>query len=328
MPDAPGPDAASAGSAFPAGAAGAADKPLHTEAMATGEPGAGSAGPQDRPRSLWTDAWHDLRRKPIFLISSFMIGALVLVAVAPGLFTDTDPRFCDLSRSNQGPQSGAPFGYTKQGCDIYSRVLYGARPSISVGILVTLGAMLVGGTIGAIAGFYGRAADAVLSRITDVFLAIPLLLGGIVFLSAFPNRSLFTVVLALVFLGWPQLARIMRGAVIAVKESDFVVAARALGASNSRILLRHILPNALAPVIVIATINLGIYIVVEATLSFLGIGLPPSTVSWGNDISEGQVSLRSAPHVIMFPAAALSITVLSFIMLGDAVRDALDPRLR
>jgi len=303
------------------------DKPLDVEAVATGQ----STDPQGgggKPRSLWTDAWHDLRRRPIFLLSSLLILALVVVAVAPGLFTDTDPRFCDLSRSNQRPQSGAPFGYTQQGCDIFARVLYGARPSISVGILVTLGAVLVGGTVGAVAGFYGGLVDSVLSRLTDVFFGIPLLLGGIVFLSVFPDRNLFIVAGALVVLGWPQLARITRGAVISVREADFVVAARALGASNARILLRHILPNAVAPVIVIATINLGIYIVAEATLSFLGIGLPPSTISWGNDISEANVSLRSAPHVLMFPAAALSITVLSFIMLGDAVRDALDPRLR
>jgi oligopeptide transport system permease protein len=120
----------------------------------------------------------------------------------------------------------------------------------------------------------------------------------------------------------------MRGAVISVKEADFVVAARALGASDRRILTRHILPNAVAPVIVVATISLGIYIVAEATLSFLGLGLPPDTVSWGGDISDAQLSLRTAPHVLLFPAGALSLTVLSFIMLGDAVRDALDPRLR
>jgi oligopeptide transport system permease protein len=207
-------------------------------------------------------------------------------------------------------------------------VLHGARPSISVGLLVTLGAVLVGGSIGAIAGFYGGLVDSLLSRLTDVFFAIPLLLGAIVFLQAFPQRNVWTVVLALVFLGWTQIARIMRGAVISVKEADYVVAARALGASNMRILLgtscrtRSRRSSSWRPS------RLGIYIVAEATLSFLGIGLPPSTVSWGGDISNAQVSLRSAPHVLLFPAGALSITVLSFIMLGDAVRDALDPRLR
>lgn len=317
-----------AGSMFEGGSARTGgDKPLHTEQMARG-----TAQPEEvgtgKPRSLWSDAWHDLVRRPIFILASILIIFLIAVAIAPGLFTSTDPKFCDLSRSNQGPQAGAPFGYTQQGCDIYARVLYGARPSISVGVLVTLGAVLVGGTVGALAGFYGRFVDTLLSRLTDVFFAIPLLLGGIVFLSVFPDRNLFLVASAIVVLGWPQVARIMRGAVISVREADFVLAARALGASNRRILTRHILPNAVAPVIVIATINLGIYIVVEATLSFLGIGLPPSTVSWGGDISSAQVSLRTAPHVLMFPAAALSITVLSFIMLGDAVRDALDPRLR
>jgi oligopeptide transport system permease protein len=197
-----------------------------------------------------------------------------------------------------------------------------------VGLITTVGVVLIGGTIGAIAGFYGRLADTLLSRLTDIFFGIPLVLGAIVFLSSFPSRNIWTVVAALALLGWTQIARIMRGSVISVKESDFVVAARALGASNRRILTRHILPNAVAPVIVVATISLGIFIVAEATLSFLGIGLPATTVSWGNDISDAQVSLRSAPHVLLYPAAALSLTVLSFIMMGDAVRDALDPRLR
>jgi oligopeptide transport system permease protein len=326
------------GTAFPGpGRESGAENPLRTDDVLTDPsmprpPSAQSAPVLEtstgKPRSLWSDALHDLVRKPVFVGAALLILALTVIAVAPGLFTNTDPRFCDLAFSNQSPQAGHPFGYDRQGCDIYSRVLHGARPSIVVGLLVTLGAVLLGGGIGAIAGFYGGAADSILSRVTDIFFAIPLLLGAIVFLQAFPERSIWTVVLALVVLGWTQVARIMRGAVISVKEADYVVAARALGASNSRILLRHVLPNAIAPVIVVATISLGIYIVAEATLSFLGIGLPPSTVSWGNDISNASVSLRSAPHVLMFPAAALSITVLSFIMLGDAVRDALDPRLR
>jgi oligopeptide transport system permease protein len=276
-----------------------------------------------KPRSLWTDAWHDLRRRPIFVGSSVLITFLIVVAAFPGLFTSQDPEFCQLSNSNLGPSADHVFGYNRQGCDVFARTLYGARPSILVGVLTTLGAVLLGGTIGAFAGFLGGLADSLLSRITDIFFAIPLVLGAIVFLSAFQDRNVWTVVLALVILGWTQIARIMRGAVIQVKEADFVVAARALGATNGRILTRHIIPNALAPVIVVATITLGTYI-----LSFLGIGLPGSVVSWGGDISDAQASLRRAPHVLLFPAGALSITVLSFIMLGDAVRDALDPRLR
>lgn len=282
----------------------------------------------DKPRSLVSDGWHDLRRRPVFLVSSFLLICLVMVAAFPGLFTKVDPKFCELTNSRGGPVTGHPLGFDKQGCDVYSRMIYGARPSMLVGLLTTLGASLLGGVVGALAGFYGGRADSVLSRLTDIFFAIPLLLGAIVFLQAFTARNVLTVVLALVVLGWTQIARIMRGAVISVKEADFVLAAKGLGASDRRILVRHILPNALAPVIVVATISLGIFIVAEASLSFLGIGLPPSTVSWGGDISTAQSSLRTSPRILLAPASALSVTVLSFILLGDAVREALDPRLR
>ena len=304
----------------------AAPQDLGREALTLGvSPDTGEIG---KPRSLWSDAWHDLRRNPTFIVSALLILFLIVVAVVPSLFTGTDPKFCDLSHSNETSAPGHPFGFTRQGCDIYARVIYGARASVMVGVLVTSGIVLIGGVIGALAAFYGGALDAVLSRITDTFFAIPLLLGAIVFLQAFPFRNIWTVVAAIMILGWPTVARIMRGAVISVKESDFVTAARALGASDMRILRRHILPNAIAPVIVVATISLGLFIVLEATLSFLGIGLPSSTVSWGSDINDAQSSLRSAPHVLLYPSVALSITVLAFMLLGDAVRDALDPKLR
>jgi oligopeptide transport system permease protein len=285
-------------------------------------------GRPGKPRSLWSDAWHDLRRNPMFIVSAVLILLLIVVAIFPGLFTGTDPKYCDLAHYNGGRAPGHPFGFDAQGCDIYSRVIYGARASVAVGILVTTGVVLIGGVIGALAAFYGGVVDSLLSRLTDVFFAIPLLLGAIVFLQAFKVRNIWTVVAAITILGWPQMARIMRGAVISVKESDFVTAARALGASDMRVLVRHILPNAIAPVIVVATISLGLFIVLEATLSFLGIGLPDTSVSWGGDISSASVSLRSAPHVLLYPSLALSITVLAFMLLGDAVRDALDPKLR
>jgi oligopeptide transport system permease protein len=291
----------------------------------TGPPVSGGSG---KPRSLWSDAWHDLRRNPMFVVSALLIMFLIVVAAFPGLITSTDPKFCELVNSNGGATPGHPFGFDRQGCDIFSRVIFGARASVTVGILVTTGVVLIGGLIGAIAAFYGGAADSVLSRLADVFFAIPLLLGAIVFLGAFPSRNVWIVVTAIIVLGWPQVSRIMRGSVISVKESDFVTAARALGASDLRILVRHILPNAIAPVIVIATISLGQFIVLEATLSFFGIGLPGSTVSWGGDINDAQASLQVAPHVLLYPSVALSITVLAFMLLGDAVRDALDPKLR
>ncbi|MFD8676495.1 ABC transporter permease [Streptomyces seoulensis] len=298
---------------------------------------AGTAAPnpsQDRPRSLWSDAWRDLRRNPFFVISAVLILLLIAIAAFPGVFTSTDPKHADLVHHYlTGPNwshigQADWFGYDGQGRSVYSRTMYGARASIIVGIFTTLGVAILGSVVGMLAGYYGGWLDAVLSRVTDVFFGIPLLLGAIVVLNAFTHRTVWTVVAAMVFLGWTQITRVMRGSVITVKQQDFVQAARALGAGTGRILVRHILPNAVAPVIVVSTIALGGYISLEATLSFLGIGLPPSTVSWGNDISSAQTVIRTAPHVLFFPSAMLSLTVLAFIMLGDAVRDALDPKLR
>ncbi|MER6298368.1 ABC transporter permease [Kitasatospora sp. NPDC001539] len=291
-------------------------------------------GKREEARSLWGDAWRDLRRRPIFLISAVLILLLVVMAIFPWAFTDADPRKADLvnnylRRPDWGDVFGAGwFGYDAQGRSIYARVIYGARASITVGIFVTAAVTLLGGLTGMVAGYFGGAVDAVISRITDIFFGIPLLLGALVLLNAFTTRTVWSVVIALAVLGWTQIARVMRGAVLTVKQSDFVVAGRALGAGTGRLMFRHILPNAVAPVIVVATIALGGYIATEATLSFLGIGLQDPTISWGIDISSAQKVIRTAPYVLFFPAAALSVTVLAFIMLGDAVRDALDPKLR
>ena len=200
---------------------------------------------------------------------------------------------------------------------------------MSVGILTTLAVVLIGGTVGALAGYFGGWFDALLSRITDVFFAIPLLLAAIVFMQMFKgSRSIFMVVIVLSMFGWTSIARITRGSVLSAKNEEFVTAARATGASRARILLSHIIPNSMAPIIVYATVALGTFIVSEASLSFMGIGLPTSVVSWGADISSAQTSLRTNPMVLFYPASALAMTVLSFIMMGDAVREALDPKAR
>ena len=291
--------------------------------------GGGGAGEEkERHGSLAADAWRDLKSSPLFWVSAAMISALVVIAAFPGLFTTRDPSFCELSHSLEKPSTNAWFGYDFQGCDLYSRTLFGARASILVGVLVTLGTALLGGLIGAMAGYYGGWVDALLSRVVDIFFAVPLILAGLVFLSVFPDWGIWGVVLALTVFGWTTSARIMRSSVISTKGVDYVTAARALGAGTGRILSRHVLPNALAPVVVVAMISLGIFISVEATLSFLGIGLQPPTISWGIQISDGQRYFLTAPHILLFPAGFLMITVLSFILLGDAVRDALDPKLR
>ncbi|MFG2111741.1 ABC transporter permease [Streptomyces sp. NPDC048718] len=311
------------------GAGGAADLAMAEAETVEGAPGGPhGTGTDKKPRSLWSDAWHDLRRNPVFLVSGLVIVFLIVISLWPSLIASGDPLSCDLAKAQEGSQPGHPFGYDGQGCDVYTRTVYGARTSVTVGVLSTLGVAVLGSVLGGLAGFFGGTGDSLLSRITDVFFAIPVVLGGLVLLSVVTGDTVWPVIGFMVLLGWPQISRIARSSVITAKQNDYVQAARSLGASNSRILLRHIAPNAVAPVIVVATIALGTFIALEATLSFLGVGLKPPAVSWGIDISSASAYIRNAPHMMLWPAGALAVTVLAFIMLGDAVRDALDPKLR
>ena len=279
------------------------------------------------PSSMWGEAWKNLRRRPLFWIAAAIILLAIIVSLFPSLFTKTDPMYCDLANSLKTSESGHPFGFDRQGCDIYARMVYGARASVSVGVLTTIIVVLIGGTLGSLAGFLGGWLDAIISRITDIFFAVPLMLAAIVFMQMFKSsRSVIMVVFVLAVFGWTQIARITRGSVMSTKNEEFVTAAKATGASKWRILVSHILPNAMAPIIVYSTVALGTFIVAEATLSFMGIGLPSSVVSWGGDIARAQTSLRTQPMVLFYPSLALALTVLSFIMMGDAVRDALDPK--
>jgi oligopeptide transport system permease protein len=299
------------------------------------ETGAPTPG-QDEARSLSSDAWRSLKKNPIFWVSAVLIVLFVLMAAWPSLFTNVDPNAAVLKEARVKPSLDGPwFGRDIQGYDIYSRTIYGARASILVGVFASIATVLIGGALGVVAGYYGGWLDSLVSRITDIFFAIPLLLGGILFMATFPNTVnspyllvVGKVVLVLSIFGWPGLARLMRSSVLQVKPNDYVQAARALGASPWRIIRAHVLPNALAPMIVVATINLGVFISVEATLSFLGIGLTPPAVSWGVAISDAIVALRTTPHILLFPSLFLSLAVLAFIMLGDAVRDAFDPKSR
>ena len=280
------------------------------------------------PRSLWGDALHNLIRNPIFVISALLILFVLFVAAFPQVFTSQDPRFGDLSRANQPPGSEHPFGTSRQGYDIMARTFWGARTSVVIGFFAMIGSTLIGGVIGALAGYLGGWFDEIISRVTDIFFAVPLILGAIVVWTRLGEMNVVTVVLVLSVFGWTNIARIMRGSVISTKSQDFVTSSVALGASRSSVLLKHVIPNAIAPVIVTATVNLGVFIVAEATLSFLGVGLPTSAVSWGGDISAARDALRTQPSMLFYPSVALAVTVLSFIMLGDAVRDALDPKAR
>jgi oligopeptide transport system permease protein len=283
--------------------------------------------------SLWSDAWHDLRRNKVFLMGLVLVAILLLIAAFPSLFSSVnayDPATCDLKMARHGMTSEHWFGTDNLGCDTYSRVIYGARVSVIVGIGTALIAGVVGGGLGLLAGFFGRWVDVLLSRVAEIFFAIPSVLGALLILSAVgrEHAGAWFVVVALSILAWPLVLRIMRAAVISQKNQDFVTAARALGAGPGRIMLKHILPNSIAPVIVTSTLNLGVFIAAEAGLSFLGVGVQPPAISWGLMIGDARRRFLEAPEPLIFPALFLSITVLAFVMLGDAVRDALDPKLR
>jgi ABC-type dipeptide/oligopeptide/nickel transport system permease subunit len=281
-----------------------------------------------RQASLWGDAWRQLRRRPVFIISATLIAILAVISIFPGVFATHDPRECNLIDSLLPPSSEHWFGTDLQGCDYYSRTMFGARVSISIGILVVFFITLVAVIGGSIAGYYGGAVDSIIGRITDIWFVIPTILGGIVILSLIRSRGIVTVSLVLIVLGWATLLRLVRSSVLAVKAFDYVDAARAMGASNARIITRHILPNAIAPVIIVSAIYVGVVIAAEAALSFLGVGLQLPAISWGLMISTAQQRIVTAPYLLVFPGAFLSVTVFSFILMGDALRDALDPKLR
>jgi oligopeptide transport system permease protein len=287
---------------------------------------------EERVRSLGADAWRDLRRKPIFWVSVLIVVGFVAMAAYPKLFTGVNPSDCDLNRSLGRPSARAWFGYDFQGCDVYARSVYGARASIEVGVLSTVLAGVLAFGVGLLAGYFGGWLDALLSRIVDIVLGVPLLLAAIVVLNRVAagghDYGVWPVAFTLGALGWTTAARVVRASVISARQQDYVQAARMLGAGHRRIMLRHILPNAMAPAIVVLTIALGTFIAAEATLSFLGIGLKPPNVSWGVDISDAQPRLRAAWWPLIWPSTFLALTVLAFIMLGDAVRRAFDPKGR
>lgn len=277
---------------------------------------------------FWGETWRKLRRRPKFIVAAALILLILLVALFPALFTHADPGYADPGQSLRSPSAAHWFGTDLQGHDIYARTVYGARASVTVGLGATLLVFAVGGVLGALAGFYGGWLDAVVSRVTDIFFGLPLLLAAIVLMQVLHHRTVWTVIAILALFGWPQIARISRGAVLEVRGSDYVLAAKALGMSRFQTLLRHALPNAVGPVIAMSTIALGAFIVTEATLSYLGVGLPSSVVSWGGDINLAQTRLRAGSPILFYPAGALATTVLAFMMMGDALRDALDPASR
>ncbi|MEU9294235.1 ABC transporter permease [Streptomyces sp. NPDC048266] len=309
-----------------------AGTPTATSAVADDSRATGATPTQTGERaSLSKDAWLELRSRPAVWAALVTLLLMTAMALAPGLFTSLLTEGggrCDLADSKLGPSAGHPFGFDLQGCDYLAQVIRGTRPSLVAGLAVTAASLLVAVVLGLLCGYHGGWLDAVVSRVTDIFFGLPFVLGATVILVAFPDHGLGAMILVLTALGWTTMTRIMRSQVIALADADYVRAARMLGARPARLMVRHILPNAITPVIVVAMLNVGAVISGEATLDFLGVGLQYPQVSWGLQLNAAQAFVLDHPHLLLFPALFLSATVLSFILLGDAVRDAFDPRLK
>ncbi|MDR2799115.1 MAG: ABC transporter permease [Bifidobacteriaceae bacterium] len=278
---------------------------------------------------LFREAIAIIIKNPLFWLSSIIILILASMALFPTLWTSTDPLNCPLTDSALPASGSHIMGTTLQGCDVFSRVINGARPSLAIGIMTTIIGTAIGVFIGTLAGFFGGWLDSVLSRVIDIFYAIPFILAAVAVLQLFESSdSIWKVIFTLSIFAWVGPARLMRSAVLSVKEQEFITASVSLGATNKRNMFFHILPNAISPVISTATINIGAFIVAESTLSFLGLGLGSNSVSWGQDIANARDILVTTPSVLLWPSLFLAVTTLSFIFLGDAIRDALDPKGR
>jgi peptide/nickel transport system permease protein len=263
-----------------------------------------------------------------------MLGLVILVllalsAIFADFIADYDSKVIaqNISERLQGPSAAHWFGTDEFGRDIFARIIHGGRVSLVVGLISVSVSLIIGGTLGAFAGFYGGTVDNVIMRIMDIFLAIPSTLLAITIVAAL-GTSLVNVMLAIGISGIPNFARIVRAAVMSVKYQEFVESARAIGASNATIIFREIIPNCMAPIIVQATLSVASAILSTASLSFLGLGVQPPSPEWGAMLSSGRNFLRDAIHITLFPGLAIVITILALNLLGDGLRDALDPRLK
>lgn len=269
-----------------------------------------------------------MRQQPLAAAGLLLLTLFTLAAVFAPQLAPHDPAQLDLSGRMLAPGWGHLFGTDELGRDILSRILFGARISLTVAVSVVALSLSVGVILGCLAGFYGGVLDLLLNvYLTNAFLALPGILLAIAFV-AFLGPGLLNLILALSLSGWVGYARLVRAQVMSVREREYVEAARALGATDTRLLLRHILPNIVQPLIVQAAIGMAGAVLAEATLSFLGLGIPAPAPSWGSMLNDARSHLIDSPHMVVFPAAAVMLAVLAFNFLGDALRDHLDPRTR
>jgi oligopeptide transport system permease protein len=300
---------------------------LSSTSAATGRPltGADIVIPRRTSRGLWRDAWRRLLRNKLAMAGLGVICVMTVIAIFADLLAPYDPTRLFPGLSYAPPSPAHWLGTDDVGRDVLSRLIHGARVSLSVAIFVQMLILVIGLTVGGLAGFFGGKIDNWLMRFTDVFYAFPDLLFVIIITAAI-GASIFNIFLAIGLVNWTDLARLVRGQLLTLRERDFVSAARSLGAPAPRLILQHLLPNAAGPIIVRLTYGVPQAIFTEAVLSFIGLGVRPPTASWGSMIERGNQAIFAAPHMVLFPAIAIAMTMLAFNFLGDGLRDALDPQ--
>ena len=280
-----------------------------------------------REETYLTMVWRRFKRHKLALISLYLLVILYLVAMLAPILATHDYRAVSPVDRLQAPSALHWFGTDDIGRDVYSRVLVGSRISLSVGLIAAGFSVLIGTVIGAVAGYFGGKVDDMLMRITEVFMAFPTFFLLVTVAAVLP-RSIFNIMVVIGLTSWPGLARMVRAEFLSLREQDFSQAARAVGAGHSRIIFRHILPNAMAPIIVSATLRIGGAILSESGLSFLGLGVQEPYPSWGNILNRGRTFYLHAPWMMLMPGLFIFITVLAFNFIGDGLRDALDPRTK
>ena len=279
-------------------------------------------------RSEWSQAWRRFRANRIAVGGLIAIILLTILAIFAPLFSPYDP-INDVFRGMRGvgPTAAHPFGYDHLGRDLLSRVIFGTRVALLVGLIATGISVTIGVVMGAVAGYFGKGSDTLISRVIDTLMAFPII-ALLLVLASVLGPSLNTTIIVIGVTGWARFARVVRADVMSLKATDFVTAARAVGVRDWRIIWRHLLPNVMGPVIVLATLGIGGIIILESALSFLGLGIRPPDPSWGRTLADGRDSILRFPHISFFPGLMIVITVLAFNFLGDGLRDALDPRER
>ena len=280
-------------------------------------------------RSQLSLIWHRLRRNRLAMLGLALMSAILLLAVFADVIADYTTQVVGMNMAQrlQPPNASHWFGTDGYGRDVFARIIHGSRLSLSLSIISMMIAVAIGSMIGAISGYFGGRVDDVLMRLMDMLLAIPPMLMSISIVAAL-GRSMANLMLALALAYMPVFARVIRSSILSVKDQEFVEAARACGTSDARIIMRHIVPNAVGPIIVQATLAMGSSILTISSLSFMGMGIQPPQPEWGTMLYEGRDLIRTSPYLVIFPGIAIALSVLSLNLLGDGLRDALDPRLK